>query len=849
MTIKTENWLGEYTSTIGTGDITLGGAIDGFAGFSNVGENVDVYYTVMDALDKETGIGTLTGGKLVRKDIHATLVDGAYVKNGSAINLSGDAQVYGTANAHFLDYVQAVANAEIVNTQAIAELKALQINGHALTASFNLTAADVGAHPDSWMPSTEALNVYQKAASDIRYLKTQDAEQVAGLVMRVGGEREQQLQQSINDLSTALCVGAKIYRGSNSQYVQNGDTVPSGTTHLIVLINGKAENVAMSPIASGVVSLLTETGATIGGTPVKFTLIRELQFSSIEELKTPPINPSMLDSFDLPAKTTSYHGGWAAMLKPSGGAEYVLTTLQKVRDTYDDATWVPDGYGDHYLFGGSTYVAMLVNDGVANIRKFGSVSDASIRNGTGTDNTPNLHAAINYAAYHAIPVYAPSGEYRFLGTLQWKPSSQDWSTGTRGILFYGDDIATTVFLGNNHNMIDLGLVSGNFKCTNMSFYGSAANFAIEFTGRGLFNSDSVGEVHCTLYKVNMQYFGTAVDGGVGTWVSHVDSCKFYFNEVGLFLNANYAGHVVGCDFASKVNIRSNASLVQMAIERNHFGLGTPSAVMGGSEICLDLAIEGISIKNNYFEAYDNPADGCTVLRLSINQQDRSIIEGNYINVGSRHNMVLRELRVQNGFPSTMLTNTEFKLNRIIASESTSKTWFNTDDLTTNIITYKFDDVRCTKDSTKVKAVNFYTVPLFYGFTYTHGTSGTLLDLNDFVKYTNDLRMTDLITPTGSLHLQAGTYKFSYSSRAVAIGPASGKRVRVKMQSTGGKIFYLTLIPGSGDIEPTVGAFAFNSAAEDWTFTVVPYGYLSGEQFQEFGLTISLELVSPSFGFV
>ena len=204
MTIKTENWLGEYTSTIGTGDITLGGAIDGFAGFSNVGENVDVYYTVMDALDKETGIGTLTGGKLVRKDIHAILVDGTYVKNGSAINLSGDAQVYGTANAHFLDYVQAVANAEIVNTQAIAELKALQINGHALTASFNLTAADVGAHPDSWMPSTEALNVYQKDASDIRYLKTQDAEQVAGLVMRVGGAREQQLQQSINDVSTAF---------------------------------------------------------------------------------------------------------------------------------------------------------------------------------------------------------------------------------------------------------------------------------------------------------------------------------------------------------------------------------------------------------------------------------------------------------------------------------------------------------------------------------------------------------------------------------------------------------------------------------------------------------------------
>ena len=75
----------------------------------------------------------------------------------------------------------------------------------------------------------------------------------------------------INAMENRLTgAGSEIYRGSNSQYVQNGDTVPSGTTHLIVLINGKAENVAMSPIASGVVSLLTETGATIGGSEVSF---------------------------------------------------------------------------------------------------------------------------------------------------------------------------------------------------------------------------------------------------------------------------------------------------------------------------------------------------------------------------------------------------------------------------------------------------------------------------------------------------------------------------------------------------------------------------------------------------
>lgn len=67
--------------------------------------------------------------------------------------------------------------------------------------------------------------------------------------------------------------GAKIYRGSNGQYVENGDVVPIENppyTHLSVPINGKAEDVSMSPVASGAVSLLTETSATIGGTPVDF---------------------------------------------------------------------------------------------------------------------------------------------------------------------------------------------------------------------------------------------------------------------------------------------------------------------------------------------------------------------------------------------------------------------------------------------------------------------------------------------------------------------------------------------------------------------------------------------------
>ncbi len=67
-----------------------------------------------------------------------------------------------------------------------------------------------------------------------------------------------------------LGVGVEIYRGKNGQYVKDGDEVPLGTTHLTILINGKSEDVSMSPIASGTVASLTETSATIGGVSVYF---------------------------------------------------------------------------------------------------------------------------------------------------------------------------------------------------------------------------------------------------------------------------------------------------------------------------------------------------------------------------------------------------------------------------------------------------------------------------------------------------------------------------------------------------------------------------------------------------
>lgn len=97
------NWLGENTTTVGQGPISLGGQIDGYATFSTLGDGL-VYYAIVDGNNREVGIGTIAAGELQRTTVNATLVDGAY--NGVSpdpIALTGTAQVFGTFNKQTFD--------------------------------------------------------------------------------------------------------------------------------------------------------------------------------------------------------------------------------------------------------------------------------------------------------------------------------------------------------------------------------------------------------------------------------------------------------------------------------------------------------------------------------------------------------------------------------------------------------------------------------------------------------------------------------------------------------------------------------------------------------------------------
>jgi hypothetical protein len=111
MIAQASNWVGEITTTQGTGVITLGGQIDGYASFSSMDDG-PIWYAIIDGSNREAGVGTLSSGgaSIIRSSVAATLVSGLYSDNDpSAINLSGAARVYCTFNKRaFDDFAQKI---------------------------------------------------------------------------------------------------------------------------------------------------------------------------------------------------------------------------------------------------------------------------------------------------------------------------------------------------------------------------------------------------------------------------------------------------------------------------------------------------------------------------------------------------------------------------------------------------------------------------------------------------------------------------------------------------------------------------------------------------------------------
>lgn len=91
-------WAGQTTTTTGAGVVTLNGSIPGYSLFSSIGDG-ELFYTIADGNNRESGIGALAGDVLTRSLITATLVNGVFNDNSpTPLILSGNARVFCTFN-------------------------------------------------------------------------------------------------------------------------------------------------------------------------------------------------------------------------------------------------------------------------------------------------------------------------------------------------------------------------------------------------------------------------------------------------------------------------------------------------------------------------------------------------------------------------------------------------------------------------------------------------------------------------------------------------------------------------------------------------------------------------------
>lgn len=85
MALVLKDRVKETTSTAGTGSVTLLGAVQGYQGFSAIGDGNTTYYTIAGVAEWEVGVGTYSAGVLSRDTVLSSSAGGAKVGFSSGV--------------------------------------------------------------------------------------------------------------------------------------------------------------------------------------------------------------------------------------------------------------------------------------------------------------------------------------------------------------------------------------------------------------------------------------------------------------------------------------------------------------------------------------------------------------------------------------------------------------------------------------------------------------------------------------------------------------------------------------------------------------------------------------------
>lgn len=214
-----------------------------------------------------------------------------------------------------------------------------------------------------------------------------------------------------------------------------------------------------------------------------------------------------------------------------GGGTYEIKSRAQHRTDIGNPTWVPDGYGDHYLLGGTTYVMVLIVDDHINALQFGAI------NASGNDSA-SIAACIARANSSNGKVYFPQGAYVLADPIPFYSCSLVGES-QRGVSIACNALTSQFVLQETWQYAE---------CKNIRFNGTgvAKCFDGETTGKGFFGLniencrftsftrafEKYASLFCIYNNVQFRFCGRGLNfnAGSGTYhnVNQLIGC--YFDE-------------------------------------------------------------------------------------------------------------------------------------------------------------------------------------------------------------------------------------------------------------------------------------------------------------------------------
>ena len=161
------DWVGESSVDSGTGRLKLEGPLDGHAGFVDIGNDIPVWYAIINGNNKESGIGHIVGDYFYRDEIHTTLTAEALDNTDpSPLYVSGSSQIYSTFNAAAFEQVSSSSR----STGAISESR--DITESDIEALLSISHGSiVGTIPHGLGSKGSVFRVYSKGVYDLSFSK------------------------------------------------------------------------------------------------------------------------------------------------------------------------------------------------------------------------------------------------------------------------------------------------------------------------------------------------------------------------------------------------------------------------------------------------------------------------------------------------------------------------------------------------------------------------------------------------------------------------------------------------------------------------------------------------------